>query len=208
MEFKQQLAARIAVAANLSEEQVFGMLETPPKQELGDFAFPCFSLAKVYRKAPAAIANDLSKELKLPEGIGRVGITGGYLNFFLDRAAYTKAVIGEVLEQGEGYGSAREGEGKTVVIDYSSINIAKPFHIGHLLSTAIGGSLYKIYRFLGYHVVGVNHLGDWGTQFGKLIAAYKRWGCREEVEARSIHAMLELYVLFHEEAENNKAIDD
>lgn len=209
MDYKSELAlllnsAQPALPASELEE----MLEIPPDANMGDYAMPCFKLAKTLRMAPPKIAADLLEKFQKPSWISKVEIAGGYLNFFVDRAFFAQETLAAVGQQGERYGSSQMGEGRAVTIDYSSINIAKPFHIGHLSSTAIGHALYNIYNFLGFHCIGINHLGDWGTQFGKLIAAYKRWGNREDVEKRSIQALLELYVRFHEEAKQDPALDD
>lgn len=209
MDYKSELALLLNSAQpSLSASELEEMLEIPPDANMGDYALPCFKLAKTLRMAPPKIAADLLGKFQKPGWISKVEIAGGYLNFFVDRAFFAQSTLSAVGQQGERYGSSQMGEGRAVTIDYSSINIAKPFHIGHLSSTAIGHALYNIYNFLGFHCVGINHLGDWGTQFGKLIAAYKRWGNREDVEKRSIQALLELYVRFHEEAKQDAALDD
>lgn len=207
MDFKYILAENIAPKAGISAEEIYSMIEVPPDTAMGDWALPCFKLARTMRKAPPAIAAELA-DAAMPDFIDRAEVKGGYLNFFMNKTAYIESILSEALEAGESYGASDEGNGKTIVLDYSSINIAKPFHIGHLSTTAIGNSLYRIYKFLGYDCVGVNHLGDWGTQFGKLIVAYKRWGSKEDIEARSIRAMLEIYVKFHEEAEKDPSLED
>ncbi len=204
MDYKKLLAAALAQGAGMPENEIANMLEIPPDKNMGDFALPCFKLARVLRKAPPMIAQELSS-LSMPDCVERVEVAGGYLNFFMDKTAFAKATLEAV---GENYGGSVMGEGKTVVMDYSSINIAKPFHIGHLSTTAIGNSLKRIYKFLGYDVVGVNHLGDWGTQFGKLIVAYKKWGNDEEIEKNSVRALLSLYVKFHDEAEKDDSLND
>lgn len=209
MDYKSELALLLNSAQPaLSAPELEEMLEIPPDANMGDYALPCFKLAKTLRMAPPKIAADLLEKFQKPSWISKVEIAGGYLNFFVDRAFFAQSTLSAVGQQGERYGSSQMGEGRAVTIDYSSINIAKPFHIGHLSSTAIGHALYNIYNFLGFHCIGINHLGDWGTQFGKLIAAYKRWGNREDVEKRSIQALLELYVRFHEEAKQDPALDD
>ena len=208
MDLKTALAEEIAKHAGLTSGEISQMLETPPDPKLGDAALPCFQLAKVLRKAPPAIAQELSEKIEKPDFVASVEVTGGYLNFFYDKELYARSVLAELAEAGDRWGSSQIGDGKTVVIDYSSVNIAKPFHIGHLSSTAIGSALYKIHKFLGYNVVGVNHLGDWGTQFGKLIAAYKKWGDDDEINRDSVTAMLKLYVRFHEEAEKDDSLND
>ncbi len=214
MDFKIMIAGEIASAldiafgnAPLSADEIAGLLELPPDSAMGDYAFPCFKLARSLRKAPPMIAGELVKVINA-DFLSRVEAVGGYLNFFIDKALYASSVIGEVLDKGEKYGSSDMGAGKTICIDYSSINIAKRFHIGHLSTTALGNALYKIYSFLGYKCVGINHLGDWGTQFGKMIAAYKHWGSREMVEQGGVQALSDLYVKFHAEAEKDPALDD
>ena len=193
--------------AAIQAEDAAGMLETPPDPAMGDYALPCFKLSKALRKAPPMISDALKANIEAPF-LERVESVKGYLNFFVDRAMYAKEVLLAAEQAGEKYGSGDEGSGKTVVIDYSSINIAKRFHIGHLSTTMIGNALYKIYKFLGYECVGVNHLGDWGTQFGKMISAYKRWGDRETVMKGGVDEMVKLYVRFTAEAKENPALDD
>ena len=173
----------------------------PPNSEMGDYALPCFKLAKVFRKSPVQIAEELKNSFAVDEFISEVSAVNGYLNFKVNKAGLANDVLTRIANEGGGYGSSDIGNGKTVCIDYSSVNIAKPFHIGHLSTTVLGGSLYKIYKFLGYNVVGINHLGDYGTQFGKLICAYKKWGNKEEVEKGGIHAINALYVRFNEEVD-------
>ena len=181
------------------------LLEYPP-ENMGDLAFPCFRFSKLLRKSPVMIAEAL-KGVFACEGIERTEAVSGYLNFYISNGYYS-ALIPEIIAKGEKYGRGLEGEGKNVVLDYSSPNICKPFHIGHLASTIIGHSIKKIYEFLGYNCIGVNHLGDWGTQFGKQIAAYKMWGSREEVEKGGCDELVRLYVRFHEESENNPELSD
>ncbi len=173
----------------------------PPNSEMGDYALPCFKLAKVMRKSPVMIAEELKNGFVCDGVISEVSAVNGYLNFKINKTGLSSSVISEILASGADYGSSRLGTGKTVCIDYSSVNIAKPFHIGHLSTTVLGGALYKIYKFLGYNVVGINHLGDYGTQFGKLICAYKKWGDRNEVQKGGIHAINALYVRFNEQAD-------
>ena len=210
MEFKAYLAEKIAGALreafDASVDGIPGFLETPPNPEMGDFAFPCFRLSKALRMAPPAIAGKLSERIAPDQVIERVECVGGYLNFFLHKTGYAQSIVERVLEQGERYGSSDEGQGRVICIDYSSINIAKRFHIGHLSTTMIGNALYKIYEHLGYKCVGINHLGDWGTQFGKMIAAYRKWGSPEQVEQGGVNALTELYVRFHKEAETDLSL--
>lgn len=208
MDFKAAIAQSVAAATDLEAQDVAQMLETPPSADMGDYALPCFKLAKTLRKAPAAIADGIAQQMERPAWLSRVESVKGYLNFFLDRALLVESVLAPVMEQGGRYGSSDMGGGRTVCIDYSSINIAKRFHIGHLPSTVLGHALYRINNFMGYKSVGINHLGDWGTQFGKMIAAYKRWGSREMVEEGGVDALSSLYVRFHAEAEENEALED
>lgn len=208
MDYLKELAAVISQCAGPQAEEIEKMIEIPPNPEMGDFALPCFKLSRVLKKAPPAIAAELADKIELPAFIDRVQVAGGYLNFFMNKTSFIKGVVEKVNAEGEKYGSSDMGGGGNVVMDYSSINIAKPFHIGHLSSTAIGNSLYRIYNFLGYNSVGVNHLGDWGTQFGKMIVAYRMWGNKELVEKESVRGLVKLYVRFHEEAEKNEALND
>jgi len=193
---------------SLKFEDIYEMLEYPPNPDMGDIALPCFKLSRIFRKSPLQIAEDLVNKVELPDSIERVEAVSGYLNFFLNKDIFTKEVLSTVISKGDAYGSRNIGKGKNIVIDYSAPNIAKPFHIGHLPSTVIGNSLYKIFEFMGYNCIGVNHLGDWGTQFGKLITAYKKWGNKEAVENNKIKELMSLYVKFHEEAEKNPELDE
>jgi arginyl-tRNA synthetase len=201
----------------LDEVALAQAIEVPPSIQLGDYAFPCFPLAKILRKAPPAIANELAAAFQPTALIKEARATGPYVNFFVDRVAYNRAGLGTILAQGSGYARSGEGEGQTVLIDYSSPNIAKPFGVGHLRSTVIGNALYQIYHHLGYGVIRINHLGDWGTQFGKLIVAFKRWGGGDLQTAATLHQLAgesviqwlyELYVRFHLEVETQPELDD
>ncbi len=194
--------------AGLSVAEIADMFEYPPDDKLGDLALPCFKFAKTLRKAPPMIANELSASLEGAEGVAEVQVAGGYLNIFIERESFARDIVAEVNSKGEAYGRLSVGEGKTVVLDYSSPNVAKPFHIGHLGTTVIGHSLKMLHEFAGYKCVGVNHLGDWGTQFGKLIVAYRKWGNKEEIEAGGIDALVAIYVKFHEEAEKDETLED
>ncbi len=208
-DFKKKLSDVLGKSIpQLTQEEILAMIEIPPNSEMGDFAFPCFKLAKVFRKAPNLIAEDIATNLHKGDFIERVETAGAYLNFFIDKKHFIKSVIGEVLLKKETYGSSLMGNGKNVIVEFSSPNIAKPFHIGHIRTTVIGNSLYKIYKFLGYNTITINHLGDYGTQFGKLIVAYKKWGNEEEVRANPIPTLLKLYIKFHEEAEEKPELED
>ena len=193
---------------DLTLEEIVALIEVPPNKEMGDFAFPCFKLAKVFRKAPNMIAADLAENIEANGAISKVMPLGGYVNFFVNKSQLAKTVINDVLTKKEKYGHSDLGQEKAIVIDFSSPNIAKPFHIGHIRTTVIGNALYKIYDSQGYNVVRVNHLGDYGTQFGKLIVAFKLWGSKEAVEANPIPELLKLYVKFHEEAEQKPEMED
>lgn len=207
MDFKRHIASRIA-AEGLSEQELYDMLALPPDTAMGDFALPCFRLAKTMRKAPALIAEEIAKAYPCDAIVSSAQAVNGYVNFRIDRAFWAKQTLERILAERERYGSSEEGKGKTVCIDYSSVNIAKPFHIGHLSTTVLGSALYKLHKFLGYTPVGINHLGDYGTQFGKLISAYRRWGSRQMLEEGGLRALNALYVRFHEEAEKDESLND
>lgn len=200
MDYKQYIAQKIEIDG-VSQEEIFASIALPPNSEMGDYALPCFKFAKILRKSPVAIAEELKNGFVTDNVISEVSAVNGYLNFKINKNGLADSVIKQILSEGNGYGASDIGTGKTICIDYSSVNIAKPFHIGHLSTTVIGGALYKIYKFLGYNVVGINHLGDYGTQFGKLISAYKRWGNKDDVQNDGIHAINDLYVRFNNEAD-------
>ena len=191
----------------LTSEEISQLIEIPPKPEIGDFAFPCFRLAKSYHKAPPMIAQDLKESIGDQAFLSEIKVIGGYLNFYVDKAQYAQQIIDKYNNTTD-YGCSDQGKDKTICIDYSSPNVAKNFHVGHLRTTIIGNSLYKIFSKLGYKVVRINHLGDWGTQFGKLIVAYKKWGSREAVEEKGIEELMDIYVKFHEEAEKDDSLND
>ncbi len=193
--------------ACLGTDDIALLLELPPDAAMGDFAFPCFQLSRQLRMGPPQIAQKLAGAVS-SSGLARAEVKGGYLNFFFSRPLLAKGVLEDIASDPEAWGSSEQGKGKTVCIDYSSINIAKRFHIGHLSTTAIGHSLKRIYGFLGWRTVGINHLGDWGTQFGKMIAAYRHWGSREMVEEGGVQALSDLYVRFHQEAEADPGLDE
>lgn len=192
------------IVSEVSKEEFMKLVEIPPEEKLGDYALPCFSLAKLMRKNPAVIAQDIASELERSKdslGIDKVESVGAYCNIFLNRKIYVEKCIQKL--KADNLGVAKTGQDKTICIDYSSPNIAKNFHVGHLRTTVIGNSLYKIYEKLGYNVVRINHLGDWGTQFGKLIVAYKRWSSKEQVEKDGIEELMRIYVKFNDESEND-----
>lgn len=206
MDYKKQIAELIKIDG-VTTEEIYSSLAPTPDLTRGDLCLPCFKFSRALRLAPPAIAQKLKDgtEFSRLDFISDVKIDGGYLNFYFNREKVVKDAI-ETLNRTAC--RPHEKNGKTICIDYSSINIAKPFHIGHLLTTVIGGSLYRIYKYLGYNAVGINHLGDWGTQFGKMIAAYLRWGDDADIEKRGVRALLDLYVRFHAEAEKDPALDD
>ena len=206
MDYKKHIADKIKVDG-VSADEIYSSIALPPNSQMGDYALPCFRFAKVLRKSPAAIAQELASGLSPDEVISDISAVNGYLNFSINKEGLAREVLSEIASKGKKYGSSDMGAGKTICIDYSSVNIAKPFHIGHLSTTVLGSALYKIFSFLGYKTVGINHLGDYGTQFGKLISAYKRWGNKEEVEKGGIHAINDLYVRFNNEADEEMEKD-
>ncbi len=203
---KQQLANIISQnVEGLTPEEILPLLETPPKPELGDFAFPCFRLAKTMHKAPNLIAGDLKNAIgNSLEFVDEIQVQGAYCNFYIKKDFFVKTMLEAACD--ENFGGSSIGKGQAICIDYSSPNVAKNFHVGHLRTTIIGNSLYKIYSKLGYTVHRINHLGDWGTQFGKLIVAYKTWGSKESVEERGIAELMDLYVKFHTEADKDESL--
>lgn len=207
MNYKNKVAELIKANVELDVKVIENLIEIPPKTEMGDYAFPCFQLSKVMRKAPNIIAEELKSIMSTKE-FEKIENIGPYLNFFVDKGVFAENTIEKVLEDGNNYGASNIGEGKTVCVEYSSPNIAKPFHVGHLFTTAIGNTLYKMFEKQGYNTVGLNYLGDWGTQFGKLISAYDRWVDEEALEKAPIDELLRIYVKFHEEAEKDHTLED
>ena len=207
MDYKKKIAELIKEHIDMDVVAIEKLIEIPPRPEMGDFAFPCFQFAKQLRKSPNMIAAELKDKLNA-EGFEKIDNLGPYVNFFADKAVFTKNAIEKILEEGDDYGSSNIGEGKTVCVEHSSPNIAKPFHVGHLFSTSIGNSLYKLFKKEGYTVEGINHIGDWGTQFGKLISAYKRWGSEKALEENAIDELLRIYVKFHDEADKDPSLVD
>ena len=194
IDFKKIIGEKIAKAIEMKASEITSYIEIPPNTDMGDYAFPCFKLAKELKKAPPLIANEIKEKLELGENIEKVEIIGGYLNFYINKLALTKNVLVEIDKAGNNYGSNNTGNGKTILVEYSSPNIAKPFHIGHLRNTVIGAALYNIYKYLGYNTIGINHLGDYGTQFGKMIEGYKRWGKEYDLESNPIDECMKIYV--------------
>ncbi len=210
-ELKLQISRVIAEATSVTAEEIVSLFELPKDPTHGDFALPCFRFAKQLRKAPPAIASELAAKLgsgQLPAGVSKVVAAGGYLNFFTDAAEVSAGALLEVLNAGQEYGSSREGAGKRVVVEFSSVNIAKPFGIAHLRTTILGAALARVYAKLGYETIRINHIGDWGTQFGNLIAAYKLWGSEYSFAPNPITDLYKLYVRFHAAAETDKALEE
>lgn len=195
IDFKQKIANQISTKVNLPEQEIYAFIEVPSDEKMGDFSFPCFKLAKELKKAPQMIAEELKQNMQFEkELIEKIEVVNGYLNFYINPQALAETVLQEIALKKENYGKSDIGNGKTVTIDYSSPNIAKQFHIGHLRSTVIGSAIYKTYKFLGYNCVGINHLGDYGTQFGKLIEGYKRWGAEYNFDENPIDKLTEIYI--------------
>ncbi|WP_350018999.1 arginine--tRNA ligase [Streptococcus australis] len=208
MNHKELIASELAkVIEGLDQETILNLLEQPKSSDLGDIAFPAFSLAKIERKAPQAIAADIAEKIDASH-FEKVVATGPYVNFFLDKSQISDQVIKSVIQAGADYGQQEEGQGANVTIDLSSPNIAKPFSVGHLRSTVIGDALSNIFRKMGYNTIKINHLGDWGKQFGLLMVAYKKWGSKEAVEANPIDELLKLYVRINAEIENDPELDE
>lgn len=207
--YREKIAEIIAPhVEGIEMSDILDMIEVPADSKMGDYAFPCFKLAKVLRKAPPLIAASIADAIRDADIFDKVEQVNAYVNMFISRENMAQQVVSQVLADGENYGRSTIGEGKKVIVEYSSPNIAKPFHIGHIRSTVIGNSIYKIYDFLGYDTIRINHLGDYGTQFGKMICAYRRWGSKEDVEREPIKSLLSYYTKFHEEAEKDPSLDD
>lgn len=205
---KKEIAEKIAGIVKMESVALENWIETPPDDKMGDYSFPCFRLAKELKKAPQKIAEEMAEQIQLTadDGIEKVEVIGGYVNFFVKPDKLVSNVLAEIETKQENYGKEQIGAGKTVVIDYSSPNIAKPFHIGHLRSTVIGGALYNVYQALGYRTVGVNHLGDYGTQFGKIIEGYKRWHDEYDIDANPIDELTKIYVRINELCKEDESV--
>ncbi len=208
MDFKLEIAKKINSLVDMELEKVLDLIEIPPQSNMGDYAFPCFQLAKIFRKPPNMIAKELAEKVEKDLVVDRAEGAGGYLNFFINKNEYTKTIIKEVLEKGENYGRQEGNSDKTILVEFSSPNIAKPFHVGHMFNTVIGSAIEKVFRHLGYKTQRLNHIGDYGTQFGKLISAYNRWGNEEIINKDPINELLKIYVKFHEEAEKDKSLEE
>lgn len=209
IDFKEKITEIINEnVEEISKEEVLELIETPPSYDMGDYAMPCFKMAKIFRKSPNMIAEDIVKMIGKNEYFEKIESKGAYVNFFINKELFNETVLKEVFEKENKYGATNIGQNRSVIVEFSSPNIAKPFHIGHIRTTVIGHSIYKIYDFLGFNTITINHLGDYGTQFGKLIVAYKAWGDREVIEQDPIPELLKLYIKFHEEVEKNPELDD
>lgn len=207
MDYKKLLADTVIIEGIESEEIMSQIVPSRDKAH-GDYSLPCFRLAKAAGKNPAELAKEVVGRIGCYTFLEKAEAAGPFVNFTLNKQSYAKDVLEKVLSAGEYYGNSDIGRGKTVCIDYSSVNIAKPFHIGHLLNTVLGAALYRLHKKAGYNTVGINHLGDWGTQFGKLIVAYKLWGDDKDIEKRGVRSLVDIYVKFHKEAEKNPVLDD
>ena len=196
LDFKEKISEEISKITKIDKNELYEYIEMPSDNKMGDYAFPCFRLAKTMKKSPQIIANEFEK----------VEVINGYINFFVNNKKLVENVLEEVEEKRENYGSSEIGEGKNIVIDYSSPNIAKPFHIGHLRTTILGNSLYKMYKFLNYNCVGINHLGDWGTQFAKLIEGYKRWGTEYDIESNPIEELTKIYIRINDLCKEDESV--
>ena len=206
IDFKHIIAKEISDVVNIDEKELESYIEIPKDANNGDYAFPCFRLAKELKKAPPMIANDIKEKIQIDEKmVEKVEVVGGYLNFYIQQEQMVEEVLKEIDAQEE-YGKSEIGKGKNIVIDYSAPNIAKPFHIGHLRSTVIGGALYNIYKYLGYHTIGVNHLGDYGTQFGKLIEGYKLWGKEYNIEENPINELTKIYIRINQVCKEDEKV--
>ena len=206
IDYNELIAEKIANAINLDKNEIKQYIEIPPQSDMGDFAFPCFKLAKTLRKSPVQIADDIKEKISEDEYIKKIETKSGYLNFYINNTKLVEEVLEEINNHENDFGKSNEGTGKTVLIDYSAPNIAKPFHVGHLRTTLIGNALYKIYKYLGYNTIGINHLGDYGTQFGKMIEAYKMWGSEYDLSEDAINKMVDMYVRINNLCKEDEAV--
>lgn len=206
LDFKEKISEEISKITKIDKNELYEYIEMPSDNKMGDYAFPCFRLAKTMKKSPQIIANELKDGISLGNEFEKVEVINGYINFFVNNKKLVENVFEEVEEKRENYGSSEIGEGKNIVIDYSSPNIAKPFHIGHLRTTILGNSLYKMYKFLNYNCVGINHLGDWGTQFAKLIEGYKRWGTEYDIENNPIEELTKIYIRINDLCKEDESV--
>lgn len=208
LDFKEKIAKNISDATGISVEEIREYVEVPKDSSMGDYAFPCFRLAKTMKLAPQIIAKQIEEKIEKDDYIADIKIVGGYLNFYISKEILIKEVLEEIDNKKEDYGKTNIGEGKNIIVEYSSPNIAKPFHIGHLRTTLIGNALYRIYKFLGYNTIGINHLGDYGTQFGKMIEGYKRWGDEYDLDSNPIEELMKIYVRINELCKEDETVLD
>ncbi|ACL69578.1 arginine--tRNA ligase [Halothermothrix orenii] len=209
IDFKEKLVDLISQEINdLNVEEIEHLIEIPPQPEMGDYALPCFKFAGIFKKAPNIIAEEIASKIEGNSYFSKVVNTGPYVNFFINKEIFAETVLEEILQKGKYYGARNIGKGKNVIVEFSSPNIAKPFHIGHIRTTVIGHALRNIYNFLGYNAIAINHLGDYGTQFGKLIVALNKWGDKDKIKSNPIPEFLKLYIKFHEEAEKNPELEE
>lgn len=206
IQFKKEIAKKIAEATELDISEIEGYIEVPPSSNMGDYAFPCFRLAKILKKSPMLIAEELKEKINIGENIEKIEIVSGYLNFFINKTSLIQTVLKELEEKQDNFGANNSGNGKNIIVEYSSPNIAKPFHIGHLRNTIIGAALYNIYKYLGYNTIGINHLGDYGTQFGKLIEGYKRWGNEYNIDENPIEELMKIYVRINDLCKEDESV--
>ncbi len=206
--YNKLISEKIEKATGINKDELSQYIEIPPQREMGDFAFPCFKLAKQLKKSPAIIANEIKEKISTDEYIERIEEKSGYLNFYINTNKMAEEVLKEIAVKKDEYGKSTVGNGKNIIVEYSSPNIAKPFHIGHLRTTLIGNALYKIYNFLGYNTIGINHLGDYGTQFGKMIEAYKLWENEYNLEDDPINKMMDMYVRINELCKQDEKVLD
>ncbi len=209
IDFKQTIAQLLSDKVEaMSVEEIYETLEYPKHEDMGDYAFPCFKLAKTFRKAPNMIAADIAESIGDHDYFETIEAVAAYINFKIDKGVFAKSVLEEISEKKDKYGATNIGDQKNLIVEFSSVNIAKAFHMGHIRSTMIGNALYKIFGFLGYNAISINHLGDYGTQFGKMIVAYKMWGDKDIIVKDPVRELVKLYVRFHDEAEKDPALDD
>lgn len=206
IQFKKEIAKKIAEETELDISEIEGYIEVPPSSDMGDYAFPCFRLAKILKKSPMLIAEELKEKINIGENIEKIEIVSGYLNFFINKTSLIQTVLKELEEKQDNFGANNSGNGKNIIVEYSSPNIAKPFHIGHLRNTIIGAALYNIYKYLGYNTIGINHLGDYGTQFGKLIEGYKRWGNEYNIDENPIEELMKIYVRINDLCKEDESV--
>lgn len=208
MDYKRKIAELIECHVQLNSDVIEKLIEIPPNQEMGDYAFACFRLSKIIKKAPNIVAEELKNLISTCDVFEKIDSIGPYINFFINRERFSEDIINQILEEGDDYGATNKGNGKTICIEYSSPNIAKHFHIGHLFSTVIGNALCKMFKKEGYNVIGINNLREWGIQFGKLMSGYYRWGDEEALEKTPIDELLRVYAKFHEEAEKSPDLEE